>query len=102
MQSLFMNCSCLVQNDLDGGIIHLIHYIVKIIGNSVMMYFIVFDLLFNRCLSIIDHCVESYFKTFQTIFLACLETPQIYFMFGIVFMILFTFYLVFRTLWLRE
>ena len=97
-----MNCSCMVQDNLNGGIIHLMHYVVNVIGSSVMMYFIVFNFLFEKCLSVIEISVDNYFKVFQTIFLACLETPQIYFMFGMFFMILFTFYLVFRTLWLHK
>ena len=87
--------SCQVDN-----LYELLHYCVKIIFDSVLMYFYVFFRLFYKCVSVIEKSVVLYFEVFENVFINCLETPQIYFITVMVFMVLFTFYLVFRTLWL--
>ena len=95
-------CIEVKESESVDNLYELLHYCVKIIFDSVLMYFYVFFGLFYKCVSVIEKSVGLYFEVFEKIFMNCLETPQIYFITVMVFMVLLTFYLVFRILWLRK
>ena len=87
--------NCSIEKNISDNVYELLHFIIEIINQSVSLYFLVFFGLFYKCVSIIEISVECYFRVFENIFIACIQTPQIYFMTIMVFMVLLTFYLVF-------
>lgn len=87
--------NCSIEKNISVNVYELLHFIIETINQSVSLYFLVFFGLFYKCVSIIEISVECYFRIFENIFIACIQTPQIYFMTIMVFMVLLTFYLVF-------
>ncbi len=88
--------NCSIERNISNNTYELLHFIIETINQSVTLYFFVFFGLFYKCVSIIEFSVARYFIIFQNIFLACLQEPQIYFMTIMVFLVLFTFYMILR------
>ena len=87
--------NCSIEKNISDNVYELLHFIIETINQSVSLYFLVFFGLFYKCVSIIEISVECYFRVFENVFISCIQTPQIYFMTIMVFMVLLTFYLVF-------
>ena len=87
--------NCSIEKNISDNVYELLHFIIETINQSVSLYFLVFFNLFYKSISVIETSVQGYFRIFENIFIACIQTPQIYFMTIMVFMVLLTFYLVF-------
>ena len=55
----------------------LLFYVIFVIFRCVQLYFIVFYLLFNKSLMIINNCVIKYLDIFEKIFIYSIEIPNI-------------------------
>ncbi len=87
--------NCSIEKDISDNVYELLYFIIETINQSVSLYFLFFFNIFYKSVSVIETSVQGYFRIFENIFIACIQTPQIYFMTIIVFMVLLTFYLVF-------
>ena len=72
------NSYCIEVKDYRNvdNLYELLHYRVKIIFDSVSIYFYVFFGLFYKCVSIIEKFVVLYFEIFEKNLLSCLETHR--------------------------
>ena len=87
--------NCSIEKNISDNVYELLHFIIETINQSVSLYFLVFFNLFYKSISVIETSVQGYFRIFENIFIACIQTPQIYFMTIMVFMVLLIFYLIF-------
>ena len=68
--------------------INLLFYIVYVIFNCVKMYFIIFYLLFSKCVDVISDSVIKYLNVFEHLFIYSLNYPQIIYLIIIIFLCL--------------
>ena len=94
--------NCSIERNISNNTYELLYFIIETVNQSVTLYFIVFFGLFYKCVSVIELSVARYFIIFQNIFLACLQEPQIYFMTLMVFLVLLTFYMILRIIFIYK